>query len=276
MHPQVEKIILRSKSFIDHHLSDPIDGEEIARQAFLSYFHFQHQFRRATGESLWQYVKRLRLERAAFLLAYTNLPVAEIAAGCGFEATASLSKTFRKKWGLSPQQYRRKVQQHREAQLPLVDWNQVTTHRLPPQTIISFRSEGLRRFPQGYFQWMEHIRAGQSLPAPLFGTSPDQPGVTAGNKIRWDTGVPVQRLPAPLHGVLLEQELIREETFPGGNYLVLPFCGFGTSFTLHLPSLLVRLQQEGLEWRPSGRLFQVLEEHAPDSCCATSVYIPIR
>ena len=64
-------------------------------------------FRRAFGCSVGEYVRRLRVERAAAQLGETGRPLAEIALAAGFSDQSHFSNTFRRLTGMSPSAYRR-------------------------------------------------------------------------------------------------------------------------------------------------------------------------
>jgi AraC family transcriptional regulator len=66
-------------------------------------------FRRAFGRTVGEYVRSLRVERAARQLADTDLPLAEIALAEGFSDQSHFSNLFRRHTGLSPFQFRRAV-----------------------------------------------------------------------------------------------------------------------------------------------------------------------
>ena len=66
-------------------------------------------FRRAFGCTVGEYVRRLRIERAARQLADTDLSLAEIALAEGFSDQSHFSNLFRRHTGLSPFQFRRAV-----------------------------------------------------------------------------------------------------------------------------------------------------------------------
>ena len=57
------------------HLDDAIDLEMLAADACLSPFHFHRVFRGMVGETPMEFVRRLRLERAAWQLAHGTAPV---------------------------------------------------------------------------------------------------------------------------------------------------------------------------------------------------------
>ena len=66
-------------------------------------------FRRAFGCTVGEYVRSLRIERAARQLADTDLALAEIALAAGFSDQSHFSNLFRRHTGLSPYRFRRVV-----------------------------------------------------------------------------------------------------------------------------------------------------------------------
>lgn len=64
-------------------------------------------FRRACGMSIGQYARASRLDAAARRLAQSSEPIAAIAAGLGFFDQAHLTRTFSRRFGISPGRYRR-------------------------------------------------------------------------------------------------------------------------------------------------------------------------
>jgi AraC family transcriptional regulator len=63
-------------------------------------------FRAITGESVLQHVKRLRLERAAMYLRYTDQPVGAVALACGFETHEAFTRAFRAAYDCTPTEFR--------------------------------------------------------------------------------------------------------------------------------------------------------------------------
>ena len=64
-------------------------------------------FRAMLGTTPIQYVKQLRIQKAAELLLSTGRRVADIAAQCGFQDASYFTRTFREHRGCSPAEYRR-------------------------------------------------------------------------------------------------------------------------------------------------------------------------
>jgi AraC-like DNA-binding protein len=104
---------MKNSSLIDEmadllgtNLDESADGNGLARDAHYSRFHFQRMFRQVTGETPGSCQRRLRLERAAYLLLRSDRSVTEIAFESGFASHAGFSRAFRKVAGVSPNQFR--------------------------------------------------------------------------------------------------------------------------------------------------------------------------
>lgn len=81
--------------------------EELARVACFSEFHFHRIFGAVSGETLNSFTNRLRLEKAARLLRYTDRSLTDIALACGFSSSATFSRAFRSGYDTSPTQFRK-------------------------------------------------------------------------------------------------------------------------------------------------------------------------
>lgn len=67
---------------------------------------FTHHFRAVTGVSRHQYVQKLRLRQARYLLTETDESVTSIAFACGFEDLSNFFRAFRLEERMSPSQWR--------------------------------------------------------------------------------------------------------------------------------------------------------------------------
>lgn len=92
--------------YINNHLDRPIDLPRLAEISHFSPYHFHRITRAFLGEPIGAYIVRVKLETAARLIRYTDLPVSEIAYRIGYDAPASLSKAFKQQYGISPLEYR--------------------------------------------------------------------------------------------------------------------------------------------------------------------------
>jgi AraC family transcriptional regulator len=94
--------------YIEKHLDDEdLSMEALAKVAHFSPFHFHRIFRSLIGETLAQYQRRLRLERAAGRLMHTEQNITYIALDAGYDTPSAFTKAFRQFFGTSPCEYRK-------------------------------------------------------------------------------------------------------------------------------------------------------------------------
>lgn len=99
--------IHRAQDFIEENIGRPLELEEIARAAHFSPFHFHRLYSALTNETLYQFIQRIRLERAASkLLQKPALPITEIALDLGFSSSATFARAFKGCFGVSASEYR--------------------------------------------------------------------------------------------------------------------------------------------------------------------------
>jgi AraC-like DNA-binding protein len=104
--PDIYQRITKAKVFIDENFYTAIDLDQIAKQAFLSKFHFHRLFARIYRKTPHQYLTQVRLEAAKKLLAKEEISITAVANLIGFESLGSFSSLFSKQSGYSPQYYR--------------------------------------------------------------------------------------------------------------------------------------------------------------------------
>lgn len=96
----------RLLTFIDEQFKEAINIEKVEAISLYSYRNINRIFRALHQESIGKYIKRLRLEKAAQYLKYSDTSVSDIAFEVGFEDIASFSKAFKKKFNCAPSSFR--------------------------------------------------------------------------------------------------------------------------------------------------------------------------
>lgn len=92
--------------YVNAHLDRAHSLDELSRIARFSKFHFHRVFKNVTGETVNEFVKRLRLERAVKLLRRVpRLSVTQVALHCGFESASDFSRSFKHRYGFSPREF---------------------------------------------------------------------------------------------------------------------------------------------------------------------------
>jgi len=90
----------------EHSLEDELSIKSLAQQAGMSEKHFQRCFRTIINESPKNYIRRIRLQRAAYSLTWSDAKIIDIAFYSGFDSPGGFSKAFVKAYGCSPQAFR--------------------------------------------------------------------------------------------------------------------------------------------------------------------------
>lgn len=81
--------------------------EALASRACLSLYHFHRVFTAVVGEASGEMCRRLRMQRAAWQLCYTDASVTAIALGAGLGSSQAFAKAFRHHYGCTPGAFRR-------------------------------------------------------------------------------------------------------------------------------------------------------------------------
>ena len=87
-------------------MSEDISVSDLAAEARLSVFHFSRMFKESFGLSPRAHLTRLRVEKAAELLANSDLSILEIAHETGYTSSQVLARVFLKHMKMTPSQYR--------------------------------------------------------------------------------------------------------------------------------------------------------------------------
>jgi AraC family transcriptional regulator len=101
--------LIRIKEQIESGLANNLSLSELARESGYSRSHFAKWFHASTGMTPHRYVMEERLLRAQRQLTQTKLSLIDIAASCGFSSQAHMTSLFRKRFGLPPAEYRRRL-----------------------------------------------------------------------------------------------------------------------------------------------------------------------
>jgi AraC family transcriptional regulator len=97
-------------SYMEAHLADDVLLDDLAGVAAISKFHFLRLFRQRAGVTPHQFLTRLRMERAAQLLAETAEPVQEVARRSGYASPSRFASAFKRQHGTNPLAFRQRSQ----------------------------------------------------------------------------------------------------------------------------------------------------------------------
>ncbi len=94
--------------YVRANLTGDLRLETLARVASFSPFHFHRVFKSISGETLNDFIRRVRVSTAAMrLLSNPKLSITDVAVGCGYSSPSTFAREFRRAFGTSASEFRR-------------------------------------------------------------------------------------------------------------------------------------------------------------------------
>lgn len=227
--------VLSAMVHIQDHLDAPLALDDLAGVACTSPFHFHRVFRALVGESPSEHIRRLRLERAAHRLQYTDRSILDLALEAHYESHEAFTRAFGQVFGTPPSTFR----EQRGAQTRLDSPVGVHFHeaeKIEAPKLLSREAsllEGeVRRCPAMRVAFIRHIGPYEEVPlvferlinwasarglvrpeSRLLGVAHDDPSVTPPDRLRFDSCLEVGA------NAVGEGEVGIQE-FPAGDYAI--------------------------------------------------------
>ena len=99
------KAVERMQSYIDAHINEPITLHMLANVAGYSPWHAAKIFKALTGKSPFDYIRAVRLSRAAVRLRNEDIKIVDVAFDFVFDSHEGFTRAFTKQFGLTPQRF---------------------------------------------------------------------------------------------------------------------------------------------------------------------------
>lgn len=97
----------KALNYIEEHLTEEIDYEELSRTALCSTYHFQRMFAYMAGVPLSEYIRRRRMSLAAVDLLSSSEKIIDIGLKYGYSSPTAFNRAFQKIHGLAPSAVRK-------------------------------------------------------------------------------------------------------------------------------------------------------------------------
>lgn len=265
--------------YINNHLDETIDLGQLAEKTGFSRWHFHRIVGAFLGEPIGAFIVRMRIETAARLLRYTNLPVKEIAYRVGYGMPSSLSKTFRQFYGISPNEYRtnkKYVIMQPTRILPDLQL-QAEIKQIPVRQVAYIRLTGSYQSIDYMGTWLrlmhyleeQNVRPDDFSPICIYH---DDPKVTAPDKLRTD-------ICAACAGALLPRGEMGVKQIGGGRSAVFLYQGsyqnlqavYDTIYGKLLPEMGCALKDE-----PGAERYLNSPQDTKPEDLLTEIYIPVE
>lgn len=107
---KARELVLIAKEYIEQNFDRGISVADAASYVFLSQGYFTRAFREELGISPMAFLMKKRIEKACELLSNNEIKVSGVAAQIGFSSPQRFNVAFRKQTGMTPMEYRHKMQ----------------------------------------------------------------------------------------------------------------------------------------------------------------------
>lgn len=223
---QLTKVI----EYIGKHLDEELSLKQLSDIACFSRYHFHRLFTSFTGLSLQQYIRWLRLKRAAHqLIIAKDQSIINIAMDAGFESHEAFSRAFKQICGVSPSQFRHESSwqawEQPPYQLPLQEdaRMKVTIKNLPARRLAAIEHRGDPRLVGDSVNKLINWAKAQTISlkpqaGDAFGFAYDDPKTTPADDFRFDLALTIPEQ------LILTGEVI-EKRLPAGRYAVVMHKG---------------------------------------------------
>ena len=99
-------VVRAALAYMQAHCAERISLSDVAENVYVSQWHLSKLINRHTGQSFFDLLGGMRIDRAKLLLADPSMRVHEVAQEVGFSDVAHFSKSFKKITGKTPGEYR--------------------------------------------------------------------------------------------------------------------------------------------------------------------------
>ncbi|XMB71695.1 AraC family transcriptional regulator [Mycoplasmatota bacterium WC30] len=145
------EMINQAASYIEMHISENINLEDIAKECNVSYYYFSKTFTMITGYTLKEYIRNRRVTLASYEVSNTDHRILDIAIKYGYSSNEAFSRAFKKIHGINPSNARK---------------NNVTTYthfpvlqyKIPKQNILSLRYEIIKNIEYSFVGKSIHMQ----------------------------------------------------------------------------------------------------------------------
>ncbi|MGB8258718.1 MAG: AraC family transcriptional regulator [Terracidiphilus sp.] len=283
--------ILRVMVHIERNLDTSLPLAELARVACFSPFHFHRIFRGMTGESVAEYVRRLRMERAARQLRTGKETILAVALEAGFESHEAFTRSFRSVFGQTPSCFRQAFPDPRAEAPSGVHYREPPSRRFRTQSRGGRMKAEIKKMQPMRVAYLRHVgpynevgptwdrltmllgKEGYLAGNPMIlGLCHDDPEVTEPAKIRYDACVTVDESFEPIEG-------IEVQTIAGGDYAVTlhkgSFDGLGRTYAELYGQWIPRAGRE-VRNAPAFEVYLCNPDETPEEERLTEIYAPLE
>ena len=225
-------VINNAINYIFDHIDEEITVDDVANYCSYSKYHLTRMFKEDMNEALYQFIKRVRLERSAWRLKVEKeRSITEIGGDYGY-SSSNFATAFKKHLDISPADFRKANEQMVEESSfsngitldELEDaGKRITIEHLESFTAIYERKKGnYHNLPKEWCAFIEKYEYLATEETIYIECTIDDPSITDENNCMYELCQTI----SPEHPVLKENADIFTHSFEGGKYAVYHFKGF--------------------------------------------------
>lgn len=262
-------MINQAINYIFDHIDEDITVEDVARYCSYSRYHLTRMFKEETDEALYQFIKRIRLERSAWRLKVEKeKSITEIGTKYGY-SSSNFATAFRKHLSLSPADFRKASEQMVEESsfshgVTLDDLEDagklITVENLKGFTVVYERKKGnYHQLPEEWCRFVEKYEYLATEETLYIECTIDDPSITDEDHCMYELcqTVSTDQLAS------MKNEHILIKSFQGGKYAVYHFKGFPQFLFMVYQEIFCRwLSKTGnqLDERPILDIYRLVRE----------------
>lgn len=225
-------VINKAINYIFNHIEEDITVDDVARHCAYSKYHLTRMFKEDTDEALYQFIKRVRLERSAWRLKVEKeKSITEIGGEYGY-SSSNFATAFKKHLDISPADFRKNSEQIvKESSFSngisleeLEDAGKlITVEYLEDFTVIYERKKGnYHNLPKEWCAFIEKYNYLATKDTKYIECTIDDPSITDEDNCMYELCQTI----SPEHPALKEDTDLFTHRFEGGKYAVYHFKGY--------------------------------------------------
>ena len=275
-------IINQAISYIFDHIDEEISVDDVAKHCSYSKYHLMRLFKEDTDEALYQFIKRVRIERSAWKLKVEkDRSVTEIGTDYGYSAS-NFATAFKKHLNISPTDFRKTSEQLVEQSsfshgISLDDiedsGKRITVEYMEPMLVVYERKKGnYHHLPAEWCKFIEKYSYLASEDTLYIECTIDDPSITDEDSCMFELCQTIE----PDHPALKDHPKLFTHVFDGGKYAVYHFKGFPQFLFMVYQEVFCRwLSRTGnqLDERPILDIYRYVGE---DGYMEIDICFPIR
>ncbi len=256
--------------YIEQNYNKELSLDELSKIASFSKYHFHRIFKSIVGESMGEYIRRVRLQSTT-LQFKTNQKITQIAMNTGYETNASFSKAFKKHFGITPKEFAKNAKLKRGNKMiepkivELKDMDILYVRRTGEYKKCSIEAwETLINYVGKEYFIKENVM--------MFGIGHDNPHVTQADKLRYDACV------SWVDKNIKPEGEIQSKIINGGKYAMFLHKGAYTELINTYDGVSNWIVESGVKLRDLPIVEKYLNKN-PITCkpedLRTEIYIPL-